>query len=96
VQYGSLGTVDFLLTRGADPNQRDGSGMPPICWAAIHNRLDAAKTLVEQGAEVELPDIDHYGNPKKKSIDYALSEGYDELADYLQSRSEQAVDGNSH
>lgn len=85
VQYGGLETVEFLLSRGADPNQRDGGGMPPICWAAIHDRLDVSTALVKAGAIANLPKLDHQGNPKKTAIDYARDEGYDQLASYLES-----------
>ncbi|MCU0751196.1 MAG: ankyrin repeat domain-containing protein [Akkermansiaceae bacterium] len=92
VQYGNLDTVGFLLTRGADPNQRDGSGMPPICWAAIQGRLDVSKALVEGGAKPGLPDVDHYGKPEKTALDYARTEGHNDLAAYL--LSEQDARGN--
>ena len=93
-QHGNLDTVNFLLSRHADPNQRDGSGMPPICWAAIHGRLDVSKALVEGGAKPGLPDVDSYGKPEKSAFDYARTEGRNDLADYL--RSEQAADGNPY
>jgi hypothetical protein len=89
VQHGSFESVEFLLNRGADPNQRSGSGMPPICWAAVHGRLDVAKALVENGAAPELPDVDHYGKPEKAALDYARSEGHIDVAEFLQAKSEQ-------
>ena len=83
VCHGSLETVKFLLSQGADPNQRDGSGMPPICGAAIHGRLGVAKALIEAGADVALPQIDFYGEPQKTAIEYAQSQRHSELLEYL-------------
>jgi len=94
VQYGGLDAVEFILSRGADPNQRDGSGMPPICWAAIHGRMDVAKALVERGADPGLPNVDFYGKPEKTAMDYARSERHNDLADYLQAMSEQVGGGD--
>ena len=91
IQHGSLDTVEFLLSRGADPNQRGGSGMPPICRAAIHDRLDVTKALIEGGAEPGLPNVDSPARPGKRAIDYARSEGHNDLADYLKQQSEQGV-----
>lgn len=90
VQFGNLETVKFLISRGADPDQRDGSGMPPICWAAIHGRIDVSKELVDAGARVTLPDVDFDGRPEKSALDYAEAEGHIELVAYLKSKSEQA------
>lgn len=83
VQHGNLDTVDFLLSRGANPNHCDASGMPPTCWAAIFGRLHVSKALVDGGAKPELPDFDFHGKPEKTAFDYARTEGRNVHAAYL-------------
>ena len=66
------------LRRGADPNTVDE--IPLLSWAAIGNRLEAAKALLEGGANPQLKDqygwtplmhsqgVDHDVNPTEKLI----------------------------
>ena len=64
--------------------------MPPVCWAAIHGRLEVAQVLVSHGADPDLPNVDHYGSPEGTAADYARSEGYYDIAEYLD-KSEQGA-----
>lgn len=89
VKHADDSTVVILLERGADPIQRDGVGIPPICWAAILGRLDVAKTLVNHGADVELPEVDGDCRAKKSAMDHARSQGYMELLEFLDSQRDQ-------
>ncbi len=68
--------------------------MPPICWAAIHGRQEVAKALIEAGAAINLPSIDANIKAEKTAIQYAREGGYNELADYLKARSDQAEVSN--
>lgn len=74
-------TVGFLLSRGADPNQRNGFGSPPICKAAIRGELEICRVLVESGADPALPDWD--GGPRKTAREYAVDLGHAEVGEYL-------------
>lgn len=48
--------LQFLLQKGADPNLKDGAGMPPIVQAAISNFDSAIPFLVQRRANLDLPD----------------------------------------
>lgn len=81
VSGSNVDTIRFLLSRGADPNQRDGFGLPPICTAAIRGELEICRMLIESGADPTLPDWD--GGPLKTALDYASDCGHAEVGDYL-------------
>ncbi|MEM7392713.1 MAG: ankyrin repeat domain-containing protein, partial [Verrucomicrobiota bacterium] len=54
VARGDLDEARSLLDAGASLNDRHGSsGMPPLCTAAFHGRLDLAGLLIERGARVK-------------------------------------------
>ena len=48
--------VRALLAQGADPNQKDGNGLPPLVWAARLGHVEAVKALLEGGADQNLRD----------------------------------------
>jgi len=54
VRFGSLETVKFLLDAGAKPNERDNYGVTPLMYAASGNNSEAAKLLLEHGADPQL------------------------------------------
>lgn len=90
VAHGSLETVELLLSKGADPNQRSGSGMPPICVAAIHGRLNVCKALIDAGAN---PD-DQYLVSKKTAIEYARDSEHNDVVAYLMTTANKAAHTN--
>lgn len=49
---GNAAVLDALIERGADINRKNGWGWTPIVLAAYHNRIEAARRLIEAGAEV--------------------------------------------
>jgi ankyrin repeat protein len=53
-------SVDALIRDGADPNAKDRLGFTPLHLAAQEWAVDAAKFLLDHGAEVDAINI--YGN----------------------------------
>ncbi len=51
---GNLDSLAALLDAGADPNTPDAFGFVPLMWAALADRPDAARLLVESGANPNL------------------------------------------
>lgn len=54
-------SLRFMLEHGADPDTRDqrfGTGSTPLHGAARHDRLNAANTLLEFGADVNAKNDD--------------------------------------
>lgn len=48
---GNLARVKFLIESGqVDPNKSDAQSVYPLHWAAIANRLEVAKYLIEKGS----------------------------------------------
>ncbi|KAI2632320.1 hypothetical protein GGR54DRAFT_583057 [Hypoxylon sp. NC1633] len=56
---GNWYTVNYLLTRGADPNYRDRDGWSAIHWAAEEGHLRIVRLLLETGANANT--ISSYG-----------------------------------
>ena len=50
-----LNWTNFLLSRGANPNQKDGKGNAPIHFAALLGFSEGADLLLSRGAQVNLP-----------------------------------------
>jgi len=57
-EYGQTAVVDFLLDKGADPNERV-SGMNGLHWAVIGGHLDTIKLLIDRN--VSLESVNAYG-----------------------------------
>ncbi|KJD35819.1 ankyrin [Tamlana sedimentorum] len=52
IAHGDLETVQKLIARGADVNQRS-NGMTPAMYAAKFNRTDILKLLITHGADLK-------------------------------------------
>lgn len=70
--------VALLLSHGADPNPKDGSGMSPLLRAVNHKNLDAVKALVAAGATVNAGDSD-----QKTPLLLAVRHGAGDLVKFL-------------
>ena len=71
--------VGFLVDRGADVNFKNSRGLSILHRVVAHGHLEAAKMLVENGADVQSRDRND-----KTPLSIALDKGYTELADYLE------------
>jgi ankyrin repeat protein len=60
VDFGQIDAVNFLLSRGADPNLPNSHGMTAIYAASFKGRSDVIRVLIAAGANVEIAD-DEYG-----------------------------------
>jgi ankyrin repeat protein len=60
VDAGEVEVVEFLLSKGAELNDRTKYGRSPLHRSAWKGQLAMAKFLVEKGAELNATDI--YGN----------------------------------
>ncbi|XP_063923808.1 uncharacterized protein LOC135137957 [Zophobas morio] len=60
--------IPFLIEKGVKVDSADSNGRLPIHYASEYGNLDAMKSLVENGAKVDVPD----GNDKKLPIHYAF------------------------
>jgi ankyrin repeat protein len=63
VANGSVAVVDFLLTRGTDPNSRMPGGAPALVDAALErstSHLRICKSLIEAGADPNRGDEDNF------------------------------------
>ena len=54
VEGGSLEAMKDLLDHGANVNGKSTNGMTPLGYAAIHGKMDEAKFLIANGADVNL------------------------------------------
>lgn len=50
-----LAAIGAWLAEGNDPNQYDADGWTPLLWAAARGHADAARLLLDRGADVRLP-----------------------------------------
>lgn len=71
------------LSVGADPNmssvhQNDGNGCTALRTAAIFGEYDAAKLLIDAGANVNMKDT-----VGKTPLDYAIENGHKDVVDLL-------------
>ena len=78
VRRGDTATVRDLLTRGADPNQRDRHGQTGLMLAAHAGHLATAQLLIDHGAELDV--TAKYG---LSAVMLAVVAGHKEIAQAL-------------
>lgn len=55
-QRGDVEMIQQLLSRGADPNKADGSGLTPLHWACNKGGYLSLKALINAGADINRKD----------------------------------------
>ena len=56
---GGAKMVEYLISKGANPNEQDGDGISLLGWATINNHVDVVRALVGRGADVN--HVDNFG-----------------------------------
>lgn len=72
IAKGDFETVQKLISRGADINQKS-NGMTPVMYAAKFNRVEILKLLITQGANLKVK-----SDKKMTAAKYAELHGADE------------------
>jgi ankyrin repeat protein len=54
IESGDLGLLENLVASGADLNETDVDGAGPLHWAVYHDRYEAARLLLDAGANPQL------------------------------------------
>jgi ankyrin repeat protein len=75
------GAAQDLISRGADVNAADGTGMTSLHWAAVEGNLELVRLLVEKGAKVDVRDRE-----KKTPLEKAIARDKQEVVEYLRDR----------
>ncbi|VDP10022.1 unnamed protein product [Heligmosomoides polygyrus] len=57
VMGGRTDLVKFILSKGANLNQRDRDGHSAVHWAVVCGQLATLNFLISEGADVEAPDL---------------------------------------
>ncbi|ORY83917.1 ankyrin repeat-containing domain protein [Protomyces lactucae-debilis] len=79
-QYGDWQRIDWLITnKKYTADARNEQGVTPLHWAAINDRLSAAKTLLDHGAEVDALG----GDLKATPLMWAAKSGHTAMAHLL-------------
>ena len=76
---GNLKRVQKLLDSGADVNQRDKTGFTALHWAAMTNKQEVAKLLIEKKADINAREFEYKLSP----LDVAKSRRFTDMADLL-------------
>ncbi|MCF7560553.1 ankyrin repeat domain-containing protein [Sabulilitoribacter multivorans] len=74
IAKGDLETVQKLIARGADVNEKS-NGMTPVMYAAKFNRTEILKLLITHGADLKAK-----CDKKKTALDYAELHGAKDTA----------------
>lgn len=56
IEKGSLDTIKYLVSKGADINAKDSDGKAPLHWAIKEENLDIIECLISNGADVNAKD----------------------------------------
>ncbi len=73
-----MSDLQTVLSQGADPNEQDRDGRTPLIHAAIDNKVEFAKLLLESDANVDAQDNLGYA-----SLHYAAQNWFFEMAGLL-------------
>jgi ankyrin repeat protein len=76
--------VELLLAKGADVNAKSIKSQTPLHFAAAHGHTDAARMLLESGADPSIRTTSEEETP----LDCAVSAGHEELAELIRRHSQ--------
>ena len=76
--YGHTDIVMLLLENKCNLNITDRRGNTPLILAAINNKMDTVRALVEAGCDITIR-----GEGNKTAADWAKQQGHHDLAEYL-------------
>ncbi|WP_353274115.1 ankyrin repeat domain-containing protein [Wolbachia endosymbiont (group A) of Ennomos erosarius] len=79
--YGRLEVAELLISKHADVNAKNGSGLSPLHRAAGSGRLEVAKLLVDEGADINAKDKNG-----KTPLDIANKLGKTKVANFLRGK----------
>lgn len=71
--------IKLLLLNGADVNAHLDRGLSAMHWIGITDNLEAARLLIDHGANLDVKDNDCYGTVLHMSINLGISEKMTEL-----------------
>jgi len=72
---GDLKRVQKLLDSGADINQRDNTGFTALHWAAMTNKQEVAKLMIQKKADNNAREFQYQLSP----LDVAQSRGFKDM-----------------
>lgn len=76
---GDLKRIQKLLDSGADINQRDNTGFTALHWAAMTNKQDVVKLLIQKKADINAREFQYQLSP----LDVARSRGFKDMVELL-------------
>jgi hypothetical protein len=76
---GDLKRVQKLLDSGVDVNQRDKTGFTALHWAAMTNKQEVAKFLIQKKADINAREFQYKLSP----LDVAKSRRFKDMAELL-------------
>lgn len=76
---GDLKRIQKLLDSGADVNQRDTTGFTALHWAAMTNKQEVAKFLIQKKADINAREFQYKLSP----LDVARSRGFKDMVGLL-------------
>jgi ankyrin repeat protein len=78
LQHSIPSLTNFLLEKGADPNEKSENGTPPILYAVMHKNLEFTNILIQKGADLNAKNF--YDNT---ALIFAANHSNFELANLL-------------
>lgn len=87
VETGQDAVLELLTSRGADLNVRDGRNLTPLHLAAVKNRAEACRILLDAGADVNVTGfVSGDGVAESTPLHLAAESGARDVAELLISR----------